>query len=147
MRGVAGEGPRGSGATFVALTAGQLLHALSCRSETHSIFRNERLPSNPTLNRTMLALGLLTAGAIALPWSRRLLGVSGMTLGDWLIAGAAGSSSYVINEALKARRPQGPASQGPASPGPASQEPASQKQARQEGSHQDRPQQQHPKDS
>ncbi len=142
VRGIAGEGPRGSGATFVALTAGQLLHALSCRSETHSIFRNERLPSNPTLNRTMLALGLLTAGAIALPWSRRLLGVSGMTLGDWLIAGAAGSSSYVINEALKARRPQ-----GPAYPGQASQEPASQKQARQEESHQDRPQPQHPKDS
>ena len=115
VRGIAGEGPRGSGATFVALTAGQLLHALSCRSETHSIFRNERLPSNPTLNRTMLALGLLTAGALALPWSRRLLGVSGMTLGDWLIAGAAGSSSYVINEALKARRPQGPASQEQAS--------------------------------
>ena len=142
VRGVAGEGPRGSGATFVALTAGQLLHALSCRSETHSIFRNERLPSNPTLNRTMLALGLLTAGAIALPWSRRLLGVSGMTLGDWLIAGAAGSSSYVINEALKARRPQ-----GPASPGQASQGQASQKQARQEGSHQDPPQPQHPEDS
>ena len=157
VRGVAGEGPRGSGATFVALTAGQLLHALSCRSETHSIFRNERLPSNPTLNRTMLALGLLTAGAIALPWSRRLLGVSGMTLGDWLIAGAAGSSSYVINEALKARRPQGPASPGQVYPGqasqePASQEPASQKQARQEDSHQDRAhrdrqQQQHPEDS
>ena len=100
----------------------------------------------------MLALGLLTAGAIALPWSRRLLGVSGMTLGDWLIAGAAGSSSYVINEALKARRPQGQASQGQAS-----QEPLSQNQAPQEESHQDRthrdrphedrPQPQHPKDS
>ncbi|MGP1252853.1 MAG: HAD-IC family P-type ATPase [Kiloniellales bacterium] len=134
VRGIAGEGPRGSGATFVALTAGQLLHALSCRSETHSIFRNERLPSNPTLNRTMLALGLLTAGALALPWSRRLLGVSGMTLGDWLIAGAAGSSSYVINEALKARRPQGQTSQaqtseGQTSQGQASQGPASQNQA------------------
>ncbi len=106
VRGLAGPGPRASGATFVALTAGQLLHALSCRSETQSLWRGERLPPNPTLNKTMLALGLLTAGALALPWSRRLLGVTGMTAADWLIAGAAGGGSYLVNEAIKSRRPQ-----------------------------------------
>ncbi|WP_162906556.1 cation-translocating P-type ATPase [Algihabitans albus] len=130
VRGLAGEGPRASGATFVALTAGQLLHALSCRSETQSLWRGERLPPNPTLNRTMLALGLLTAGALALPWSRRLLGVTGMTAADWLIAGAAGGGSYLVNETIKSRRPQ-PASRGPAPPrtpptggGPAASQPA-----------------------
>ncbi len=103
-QGRAGPGARSSGTTFVALTAGQLLHALSCRSEEHNIWGGERLPANPALSRTMLALGLLTGGALLLPWSRRLLGVAGMTPGDWLLAGAAGGASYLTNEAIKAQR-------------------------------------------
>lgn len=104
VRTTAGPGPRASGTTFIALTAAQLAHALSCRSEEHSIWRPDRLPGNPALNRTMLALGLLTVGALALPWSRRLLGVAGLRPGDWLVAASAAGASYLCNEAIKLRR-------------------------------------------
>jgi Ca2+-transporting ATPase len=101
VRSTAGPGPRAAGTTFVALTAAQLMHAFSCRSETRAA---DGLPPNPALTRTMLALALLTAGAIALPWSRRLLGVAGLRPSDWLVAAGAAAVSYTANESLKARR-------------------------------------------
>ena len=49
-----GLGAQASTLAFHSLTAGQLLHAVSCRSEAHSIFSQEKLPPNRYLN---LALG------------------------------------------------------------------------------------------
>jgi Ca2+-transporting ATPase len=104
VRAGAGPGPRATGTTFVALTAAQLAHVYSCRSEAHALFRDGELPKNPMLDRTMLALGALTLLAIAFPWSRRLLGVAGLRPADWLTAFGAAGASYLANEALKARR-------------------------------------------
>ena len=47
-------GAAASTMAFHSLTSGQLLHAISCRSETHSIFSSEKLPPNPYLT---MALG------------------------------------------------------------------------------------------
>ncbi|MCI0530039.1 MAG: cation-translocating P-type ATPase, partial [Nitrospira sp.] len=49
-----GMGLQASTLAFTSLTTGQLLHAISCRSETHSIFDKEKLPSNKYLT---IALG------------------------------------------------------------------------------------------
>ena len=39
-----GLGAQASTLAFHSLTTGQLLHAVSCRSEAHSIFSHEKLP-------------------------------------------------------------------------------------------------------
>ena len=58
-----GMGPRASSLAFQSLTFGQLLHAITCRSETHGIFSKEKPPANSYLNVAIggsLALQVLT---------------------------------------------------------------------------------------
>ena len=54
-------GAAASTLAFHSLTTGQLLHAISCRSETHSIFSSEKLPANRYLT---LGTGGLPGDAI-----------------------------------------------------------------------------------
>ena len=54
-----GMGAQANAMAFQSLTLGQLLHALSCRSEHHSIFSKESLPPNPALNLALTGSVLL----------------------------------------------------------------------------------------
>lgn len=96
-----GLGAQAGTLAFHSLTAGQLLHALSCRSEHQSIFSPTKPRANPYL---MLALG----GSLALqlctafiPGLRRLLGLTPLTLIDGLVIGSGALLPFLVNEATK----------------------------------------------
>ncbi len=96
-----GAGPQAGTLAFTTLTAGQLLHAASCRSETHSIFDRAALPPNPYL--TMALAGSYGAQALTfvLPGLRSLLGLAPLTLADAAVVGCGMVVPFLFNEATK----------------------------------------------
>jgi Ca2+-transporting ATPase len=98
-----GMGPRANTMAFTTLTTAQLVHAISCRSETESIFGKEKMPPNPYLNTALgvsLALQVLT---LAIPGLRRLLGITTIGFADAAVIGAGSMLPFLINEATKGR--------------------------------------------
>jgi Ca2+-transporting ATPase len=96
-----GLGARASTLAFHGLTSGQLLHALSCRSEHHSLLGPGRLPPNRYLTLALggsLALQVATA---VLPWFRTILGLTPISLLDSLVVGGAALLPLLVNEATK----------------------------------------------
>jgi len=96
-----GMGARANTLAFTSLTVGQLLHTLSCRSHTHSLFSAPPLPANPYLTFAVsgsLALQLL---AFVIPGLRRLLGLTPLTLLDSALVGASAILPLVVNESTK----------------------------------------------
>jgi Ca2+-transporting ATPase len=96
-----GMGAQANTLAFMGLTVGQLLHALSCRSETHSVFAADPQPSNPYLTTALggsLALQLL---ALVVPGLRSLLGIVPLTLLDGVVLGLSAVLPLVVNEATK----------------------------------------------
>jgi Ca2+-transporting ATPase len=86
---------------FTSLTVGQLLHALSCRSEKRSVFNREGVSTNPYLN---IALGTsigLQALTLLLPGLRSFLGLTPIGLLDAAVIGASALVPLVLNEATK----------------------------------------------
>lgn len=98
-----GIGPQAGSLAFMGLTAAQLAHAVSCRSERHSVFGAERLPPNRYLTTAIGAsLALQTATAFV-PGLRRFLGLAPIALIDGAVIGAAALVPFVVNEASKSR--------------------------------------------
>jgi Ca2+-transporting ATPase len=100
-----GMGPQAGTIGFMSLTFAQLLHALSCRSEQHSLFGQERLPSNPYLN---VALGTslgLQALTLLIPGLRAFLGLTPIGLIDAAVIGGTALLPLVVNETTKGNRP------------------------------------------
>jgi Ca2+-transporting ATPase len=96
-----GAGPSASGLCFTSLTIGELLHALSCRSETHSLLHRTSLPRNPYLTYALggsLGLQVLT---LIVPGLRGFLGLRAMTLPDALVVACGGLGTLLINELRK----------------------------------------------
>jgi Ca2+-transporting ATPase len=96
-----GLGAQASTLAFHSLTTGQLLHAVSCRSEAHSIFSHEKLPPNRYLN---LALGgslVVQLCAMFIPSLRSILGLAPMGLADGMVIGGAALLPLLVNEATK----------------------------------------------
>ncbi|HAM49649.1 MAG TPA: ATPase, partial [Nitrospiraceae bacterium] len=96
-----GLGPRAGTLAFMSLTTGQLLHALSCRSETHSIFGKEKLPPNKYLNIALgssLAIQLL---AVLIPGLRNLLGITSISVLDGAVIGGSAVLPLLVNEGTK----------------------------------------------
>ena len=105
--GMYGFGARATSLAFQSLTFGQLLHAISCRSETHGIFSETRPPSNPYLNVAIggsLALQVLT---MVIPGLRQLLGVTRPNLFDIAVIGGSAALPLLVNESRKERRKVG----------------------------------------
>jgi Ca2+-transporting ATPase len=99
-----GSASRAGGLAFQALAFGQLLHAITCRSETTGILTQKRLPRNKPLNWAIsisMAAQILT---LALPPLRSLLGLSAITLLDGLVIGAAATLPLLAGELTKALR-------------------------------------------
>jgi Ca2+-transporting ATPase len=101
-----GISPQSSTIGFMSLTLAQLLHALSCRSKTHSLFSSEKLPPNPYL---AIALG----GSIALqllcaigPGLRQLLKLSPLGVLDAGVIGSSAILPLLVNETMKTTRRQ-----------------------------------------
>jgi|WetSurMetagenome_2_1015567.scaffolds.fasta_scaffold00042_31 P-type Ca2+ transporter type 2C len=96
-----GIGPQAGTMAFMSLTIGQLLHAYSCRSETHAMFDKEALPPNPYLNSAIAgSLGLQTL-AMLIPGLRSLLGITPISLLDALVIGGSSVAPLLVNEATK----------------------------------------------
>jgi Ca2+-transporting ATPase len=96
-----GLGIQASTLAFHSLTSGQLLHAISCRSERHSIFSAEKLPPNRYLTLALggsLAIQFLT---MVVPGLRGLLGLAPVGLLDGLVVSATALLPLVVNEATK----------------------------------------------
>lgn len=100
-----GLGPQANTMAFMSLTLGQLLHSLSCRSETHGLFRRERLPPNPYLNLALGGCVGLQLLSTALPPLRALLGIAPLTALDAAVLGAAAVGPLFINELTKVGPP------------------------------------------
>ena len=96
-----GMGARAASVAFQSLTIGQLLHAISCRSDRHGLFDKEKLPPNKYLNVALtssLALQMLT---IWVPGLRRLLGIAPLNLADGAVIGGSVLFSLTMNEVIK----------------------------------------------
>jgi Ca2+-transporting ATPase len=103
-----GLGIQASTLAFHSLTTGQLLHAVSCRSERHSIFSPEKLPPNRYLN---LALGgslLVQVAAMFLPGVRSILGLAPVGLIDGAVVAGTALLPLLVNESTKTLALPGP---------------------------------------
>ena len=99
-----GSGPRASTQAFTTLTLGQLLHALSCRSESHSLFSRGALPANPYLDIGLSGSIVAQVLTVLVPGLRQLLGTTPLALSDGLVVAAGAVGPLLINEAMKKRR-------------------------------------------
>jgi Ca2+-transporting ATPase len=103
-----GAGPGAGTMAFQSLTMGQLLHALSCRSEKHTIFSGGKLPPNPYLTLALggsFALQMLT---IFVPGIRGLLGLTPIGLIDGAVIATTAALPLLINEGTKTIGSNGP---------------------------------------
>jgi Ca2+-transporting ATPase len=105
-----GMGPQASTLAFTTLTSGELLNALTARSERHSVFHETTLPPNPYLTTALLGSFGLQALTFFIPWLRNLLGLTPMTLIDGLVIGASAVWPFAVNEATKMLWPASPES-------------------------------------
>ncbi|MBD2361278.1 HAD-IC family P-type ATPase [Anabaena minutissima FACHB-250] len=96
-----GMTPQASTIAFMSLTSAQLLHTISSRSETHSIFSQEKLPNNPYLNAAMTGSFAIQVLAIAIPPLRNLLRITPINLVDGAVIGASAVLPLLLNEGTK----------------------------------------------
>jgi len=94
-----GPGMQANTQAFMTLTLGQLLHAISCRSEERVLL--QRLPRNRYLE---IALGVSISAQVLtvfVPGLRGLLGTAPLGLRDWLAVGVGAGLPLLLNEATK----------------------------------------------
>jgi Ca2+-transporting ATPase len=96
-----GIGPKAGSVAFHGLTIGQLLHAICCRTERHSIFDKEKPPPNRYLDLALgssLAMQVLT---MIIPGLRRFLGLTPLGILDATVVGVSALLPLLINETTK----------------------------------------------
>lgn len=96
-----GMTPKASTIAFMSLTSAQLLHTISSRSETHSIFSKEKLPTNPYLNAAVIGSFAVQILAIAIPPLRNLLRISPINFVDGAVIIASALLPLLVNESTK----------------------------------------------
>jgi Ca2+-transporting ATPase len=96
-----GMGAQASTLAFTCLTSGQLLHALSCRSSTHSVLGRGALPSNHYLTAALAGSYGLQALAFLIPGLRNLLGLTAIGPADAVIVTAGAVLPFLGNETIK----------------------------------------------
>jgi Ca2+-transporting ATPase len=96
-----GMGPRASTLSFMTISLAELVHALSCRSETHSMFSPGRLPPNRYLDAALGGTLFLQALTMAVPGLRRLLRMVPLSLPDYGVAVGCTLLPLIVNEMTK----------------------------------------------
>jgi Ca2+-transporting ATPase len=96
-----GMGARAGSLAFHSLTIGQLLHAISCRSKSHTIFSREKLPANNYLNYALAGSIGLQVLTFFVPGLRRLLGITAPNLLDAAVIGGTALLPLAVNETTK----------------------------------------------
>jgi Ca2+-transporting ATPase len=95
-----GLGARAGTLAFNALTIGQLLHTISCRSDRHTVFSGT-LPPNRWLSFAVGGSILLQVLAMIVPGWRAILGMTPIGLMDAAIIAGASVAPLIINESTK----------------------------------------------
>lgn len=96
-----GIGPEAHTIAFLSLTSSQLLHTISCRSEKHSIFSQEKLPKNSYLNAALVGSFGLQLLAITVPPLRSLLRIAPISIVDSAVIGASALLPLLVSESTK----------------------------------------------
>jgi Ca2+-transporting ATPase len=96
-----GAGAHAGTLAFTSLASGQLLHAVSCRSTTHSVFQHGTLPPNHYLTAALAGSYGLQALAFLIPGLRNLLGLTSIGVADAAIIAAGAMAPFFGNEAVK----------------------------------------------
>jgi P-type Ca2+ transporter type 2C len=100
-----GVGQQASTIAFMSLTSAQLLHTISCRSETSSIFSQEKLPDNQYLNTALVGSFALQLLALGIPPLRIILKITPIDLLDGVVIGASALLPLVVSESTKNTKP------------------------------------------
>jgi P-type Ca2+ transporter type 2C len=98
-----GMGAAAGTLAFQTLTTSQILHAISCRSEKHSIFDSVESPPNKYLNIAIVGSLALQLATVFVPGLRSLLGLTPITALDGLVIGSTSVIPLLISEATKAK--------------------------------------------
>ncbi|MBD2296711.1 HAD-IC family P-type ATPase [Anabaena sphaerica FACHB-251] len=96
-----GISPKASTLAFMTLTSGQLLHTISSRSEKHSIFSKEKLPSNPYLNTAVVGSFGIQLLALTVPQLRTLLKIAPLNMVDTAVIASGALLPLLVNEGSK----------------------------------------------
>ncbi len=99
-----GMGPKASTLAFQSLTLGQLLHSISCRSETVSIYDKEKLQPNRYLTMALAGSFGLQLLTFMVPGLRSLLGIAPVNLFDAAVIGIGSVLPLLVNEATKGKQ-------------------------------------------
>jgi Ca2+-transporting ATPase len=96
-----GQGPQASTMAFTNFVTAGLLHAISHRSETHSIFDAERLEPNKYLTVALTGSLGLQAMTLVIPGLRTFLGMGPLGPLDLMVTVGTAVAPLLINEATK----------------------------------------------
>ncbi|HXX54039.1 MAG TPA: cation-translocating P-type ATPase C-terminal domain-containing protein, partial [Thermodesulfovibrionales bacterium] len=96
-----GMGQKAGTLAFLSLTSGQLLHAISCRSERHNMFSKEKLPPNKYLNIALGGSFAVQLLAMVIPGLRNLLGIAPISVLDGIVIGSSAVFPLLVNEGTK----------------------------------------------
>ena len=108
-----GMGARAQSLAFHGLTVGQLLHALSCRSERHRLLDKNQPAFNTYLSVALGGSLGLQALTNLVPGLRRLLGLTPLGLVDLVAVAASAVVPLALNELTKTwKQVEGDADQG-----------------------------------
>ena len=88
---------------FQSLTIGQLLHALSCRSEHAGLFDRQNQPPNPYLTAAVGGSLALQGLTLFFPPLRSVLGLTVPSLMDLVVIAGTSMAGLLLNEAVKAK--------------------------------------------
>lgn len=96
-----GIGQQASTIGFMSLTMAQLMHTLSCRSQTNSIFSGKKLPPNKYLNIALGGSFALQIIAATMPGLKGLLQIAPIGLVDIAVIGTSAILPFLVNETRK----------------------------------------------
>ncbi|MCU0936052.1 MAG: cation-transporting P-type ATPase [Gammaproteobacteria bacterium] len=96
-----GAGPQAATQAFTTLTVGELLHALACRSEDHSLLDRASLQPNGWLELALAGSLLAQVLTVTLPPLRRLLGTTPLGPLDAVVAAVGAVLPLLFNESVK----------------------------------------------
>jgi Ca2+-transporting ATPase len=96
-----GQGPQASSMAFTNFVTAGLLHAISHRSETHSIFDPERLEPNKYLTIALTGSLGLQSLTLFVPGLRSFLGMGPLNVLDLAVSIGTAVAPLLVNEATK----------------------------------------------
>jgi Ca2+-transporting ATPase len=96
-----GPGVQANTLAFMSLSSAQILHALSCRSERHSLLQLDHMEPNPYLTLAVGGSIAVQALAASVPGLRSFLGLTPLGPADLLVVVGGAVGPLLINELTK----------------------------------------------